>query len=263
MENWRSNWLLMHSKWLQYKTGVGGHTRVWECRVLHQAVAWVRWNAVCGCFIELPRCWRLCLCRRWRGGCCGRWWWLLCSIYLASRGTTFLLLWALLLLVVSLSFQMHKSICWRSFVVALLASCSSGLNVLGNVHTGQLEINASLGSSATGVLLLFFPIYTSHLLAFCCCCSSCKLLYFLSLRWVTKRGIRYFIRTGVSKHNALVRKAVLVCLELSGENAFYSVAQGSEQLKASEKDSLLWLAAWHGGYDHCKPFPYISIGCHI
>ena len=203
MENWRSNWLLMHSKWLQYKTGVGGHNRVWECRVLHQAVAWVRWNAVCGCFIELPRCWRLCLWRRWRGGCCGRWWWLLCSIYLASRGTTFLLLWALLLLVVSLSFQMHKSICWRSFVVALLASCSSGLNVLGNVHTGQLEINASLGSSATGVLLLFFPIYTSHLLAFCCCCSSCKLLYFLGLRWVTKRGIRYFIRIGVSKHNAL------------------------------------------------------------
>lgn len=55
-----------------------------------------------------------------------------------------------------------------------------GLNVLGNVHPGQLEIPASLGSSATGVLLLFFfPIYMSILLAFCCCCSSCKMLYSL------------------------------------------------------------------------------------
>lgn len=191
--------------WLQYKTGVGGHTRVWECRVLHQAVAWVRWNAVCGCFIELPRCYsmwcqsgsqerqdcaqprqRLCPCGRWRGACCGRWWWLLCSIYLASRGTTFLLLWALLLLLVLLSFQMHKSICWRSFVVALLASCSSGLNVLGNVHTGQLEIHASLGSSATGLLLLFFQ-FSRHIcwhsavvaLPASCCYSSCKLLLLL------------------------------------------------------------------------------------
>jgi len=76
-----------------------------------------------------------------------------------------------------------------------------GLNVLGNVHPGQLEIPASLGSSATGVLLLFFfPIYMSILLAFCCCCSSCKMLYSLGLRWVTKRGIKCFLRVGVFKH---------------------------------------------------------------
>lgn len=31
-----------------------------------------------------------------------------------------------------------------------------GLNVLGNVYIGQFEIHASLGSSATGVLLLYF-----------------------------------------------------------------------------------------------------------